>query len=343
MADLAEGFSPKQFQLAIAPETDGIGSGESTDAQYKFINIDSIEMPSLNPLQVLDVRHGAGRTLKAVDMFLTNKLTVKEISFSGIADATILPMLLANITNTNHATSFPIEFDYSGLDMKFGDTIADDDSSKTFAVVVVTPEAAQQLYFKGCLLTSLTVSGDVGEESGRIKISGTFKSGCVPALNDTSIVPTHNRASFNTNYFMTDYDSGASNGLITIAGLTGCVLKSFSLTIENDVAFSGYDTAGNYQQMHRAIPEAAVTFDAVVKYDAETDNLIQTFGEQSTGTVVNTLTASDSVTRNIDISLPTCIMTDVSFSEEDAMFLSMSSKAVASTSGNILLITLQSS
>ena len=39
MADLAEGFSPKQFQLAFAAEKDGIGGGESTDADYKFINI----------------------------------------------------------------------------------------------------------------------------------------------------------------------------------------------------------------------------------------------------------------------------------------------------------------
>ena len=339
MADLAEGFSPKQFQLAIAAEADGIGGGEATDADYKFINIDSIEMPSLNPLQVLDVRHGAGRTLKAVDMFLSNKLTVKEISFSGIADATILPMLLSNIMQ-DASSAYEIAYNYAGTDLSYGDSVSD--NTKTFAVVVVTPEAAQQLYFKGCLLTSLTISGDVGEESGRLKISGTFKSGCIPALNDTTIVPTHDRASFNTNYFMTDYgDSGSTNAVTTIAGLSDPVLKSFSLTIENDVAFSGYDVNGNYQQMHRAIPEVAVTFDAVVKYDADTDNLIQTFGEQSTSTIANTLTAADSVTRNVDISLPTCIITDVSFSEEDAMFLSVSSKAVASTSGNIVSITIQ--
>jgi len=255
MADLAEGFSPKQFQLAIAAEADGIGGGEATDGDYKFINIDSIEMPSLNPLQVLDVRHGAGRTLKAVDMFLSNKLTVKEISFSGIADATILPMLLSNIMQ-DASSAYEIAYNYAGTDLSYG-------------------------------------------------------------------------------------DSGSTNAVTTIAGLSDPVLKSFSLTIENDVAFSGYDVNGNYQQMHRAIPEVAVTFDAVVKYDADTDNLIQTFGEQSTSTIANTLTAADSVTRNVDISLPTCIMTDVSFSEEDAMFLSVSSKAVASTSGNIVSITIQ--
>ena len=339
MADLAEGFSPKQFQLAIAAEADGIGGGEATDADYKFINIDSIEFPSLNPQQVLDVRHGAGRTMKAVDMFLSNKLTVKEISFSGIADATILPMLLSNIT-TDASSAYEIAFNYAGIDLSYGDSVSD--NTKTFAVVVVTPEAAQQMYFKGCFLTSLTISGDIGEEAGRLKISGTFKSGCIPALNDTSIVPTHDRASFNTNYFMTDYgDSGSTNAVTTIAGISDPVMKSFSLTIENDVVMSGYDTSGNFQQMHRGIPEVAVTFDAVVKYDGDTDNLIQTFGEQSTSTVANTLTAADSVTRNVDISLPTCIITDVSFSEEDAMFLSVSSKAVAGTSGNIVSITIQ--
>ena len=339
MADLAEGFSPKQFQLAIAAEADGIGGGEATDADYKFINIDSIEFPSLNPQQVLDVRHGAGRTMKAVDMFLSNKLTVKEISFSGIADATILPMLLSNIT-TDASSAYEIAGSYAGIDLSYGDSVSD--NTKTFAVVVVTPEAAQQMYFKGCFLTSLTISGDVGEEAGRLKISGTFKSGCIPALNDTSIVPTHDRASFNTNYFMTDYgDSGSTNAVTTIAGISDPVMKSFSLTIENDVVMSGYDTSGNFQQMHRGIPEVAVTFDAVVKYDGDTDNLIQTFGEQSTSTVANTLTAADSVTRNVDISLPTCIITDVSFSEEDAMFLSVSSKAVAGTSGNIVSITIQ--
>ena len=339
MADLAEGFSPKQFQLAIAAEADGIGGGEATDADYKFINIDSIEFPSLNPQQVLDVRHGAGRTMKAVDMFLSNKLTVKEISFSGIADATILPMLLSNIT-TDASSAYEIAFNYAGIDLSYGDSVSD--NTKTFAVVVVTPEAAQQMYFKGCFLTSLTISGDVGEEAGRLKISGTFKSGCIPALNDTSIVPTHDRASFNTNYFMTDYgDSGSTNAVTTIAGISDPVMKSFSLTIENDVVMSGYDTSGNFQQMHRGIPEVAVTFDAVVKYDGDTDNLIQTFGEQSTSTVANTLTAEDGVTRNVDISLPTCIITDVSFSVEDAMFLSVSSKAVAGTSGNIVSITIQ--
>ena len=85
MANLSTAYSPKEFELAIAHEgvVGTAQAGGSNDTNYKLINIDSIEMPSLNPQQVLDVRHGAGRTLKTVDMFLNNNLTVKEISFSG--------------------------------------------------------------------------------------------------------------------------------------------------------------------------------------------------------------------------------------------------------------------
>lgn len=336
MATLAEGFSPKQFQLAIASEDDGIGSGNDADGDYKFINIDSIEMPALNPNQVLDVRHGVGRTLKETDMFLSNKLTVKEISFSGVADDTILPMLLTNITGQT-SSPYLIEGDFAGIDLQDGDLVSD--NTKTFAVVVITPEAAQQQYFKGCVLTSLTISGDIGEESGRLKISGTFKSGHVPALDDTSIVPTHDRTSFNNNYFITDYATGEVGAVTTPFGLTDPVLKSFSLVIENDAIFTGYDSSGNFQQIHRAIPEVSVTFDAVLKYDGTSDNLIQSFETQSTSTVATTLTAATASTRNIGISIPKSILTDVSFSEEDAMFLSVSSKAVAGTSGNLLSIT----
>jgi len=342
MADLAAGFSPKQFQLAIAAEKDGIGGGESTDADYYFLNVDSVEFPALNPQQVLDVRHGAGRTLKSVDMFLTNKLTIKEISFSGIADNSTLPMLLSNITGVADASgdlTFTIAYNYAGIDLQFGDAVSD--NTKTFAVVVTTPDAIQQYYFKGCVLTSLTVSADIADESGRFKVSGTFKSGCVPALNDSSIVPTRSTAHFNSNYSMLDYgDAGTSGATTVISGITDPVLKSFGLTIENDVVFSGYDESGNFQQIHRAIPEVAVTFDAVVKYDADTDHLPNSFETQSTSTIANTLTAQDT-TPALDISLPTCIITDVSFSEEDAMFLSLSHKAVASTSGNILSVNVQ--
>lgn len=342
MANLSTSYSPKEFQLAIAHEGT-VGTASSTDADYILINIDSIEMPSLNPQQVLDVRHGAGRTLKEVDVFLSNKLTVKEISFSGIADATVLPKLVKNITQD--ASTFAIEAAYDPTDIKVGDTTANADTG-TFSVLVQSPEANNSMLFTGCVLTSLTLNGDIAEESGRIKMSGTFKTGMIPSFT-SNLAPT-STAHFNTNYFTTDYadDAVTTDADIVIAGVTSPILKSFSCVIENDAQFMGFDQNGNYQIIARALPEVAVTFDAVLKYDADTDGLVASFESQDgSSTVVNTLTAktdvSGDVPRNIDLSIPKAILTDVSFSEEEAMFLSVSTKAVAGTSGNLIGITIE--
>lgn len=349
MANLSTSYSPKEFQLAIAHEA-AVGTASSTDADYILINIDSIEMPSLNPQQVLDVRHGAGRTLKEVDVFLSNKLTVKEISFSGIADATVLPKLVKNITQD--ASTFAIEAAYEPEERKVGDTTLADGSTTipadtgTFSVLVQSPEANNSMLFTGCVLTSLTLNGDISEESGRIKMSGTFKTGMIPSFT-SNLAPT-STAHFNTNFFTTDYadDSVTTDADIVIAGVTSPILKSFSCVIENDAQFMGFDQNGNYQIIARALPEVAVTFDAVVKYDADTDGLVASFESQDgSSTVVNTLTAKTDVggdvPRNIDLSIPKAILTDVSFSEEEAMFLSVSTKAVAGTSGNLIGITIQ--
>jgi hypothetical protein len=342
MANLSTSYSPKEFQLAIANEGT-VGTASSTDSDYILINIDSIEMPSLNPQQVLDVRHGAGRTLKEVDVFLSNKLTVKEISFSGIADATVLPKLVKNITQD--ASTFAIEAAYDPTDIKVGDTTANADTG-TFSVLVQSPEANNSMLFTGCVLTSLTLNGDIAEESGRIKMSGTFKTGMIPSFT-SNLAPT-STAHFNTNYFTTDYadDAVTTDADIVIAGVTSPILKSFSCVIENDAQFMGFDQNGNYQIIARALPEVAVTFDAVLKYDADTDGLVASFESQNgSSTVVNTLTAktdvSGDVPRNIDLSIPKAILTDVSFSEEEAMFLSVSTKAVAGTSGNLIGITIE--
>lgn len=342
-SNLSTAYSPKEFELAIAHETT-VGTAPSVGS-FKLINIDSIEMPSLNPQQVLDVRHGAGRTIKEVDMFLNNNLTVKEISFSGIADETILPKLVKNITQ-DASGACSILAAYDPEERKVGDTTLADGSTTipadtgTFSVLLCVPESSNSMLFTGCVLTSLTLSGDIAEESGRIKMSGTFKTGMKPAFN-SDLNPT-STAHFNTNYFTTDYgDDNETGAATTIAGVTNPILKSFSCTVENDAQFMGFNTSGDYQIIARALPECIVTFESVIKYDADTDGLIGAFEQQSTATVANLLTAKDSVERNVDFSIPKAIITDVSFSEEEAMFLSVGTRAVAGTTGSLIDITLQ--
>lgn len=336
MAISSTAYSPKDFQLGIIKEAT---AGTAVTSSLNLVNIDSIELPALNPLQVTDVRHGLGRTLKQVDTFASNKVTVKEISFSGIADTTILPILLQNITQDTSDSSVPDDDDLYDILNNYepasiildGTETSTTYADKTLTVVIENPATGYSMVFKGCVLTSLTINGDIGEESGRIKMSGTFKSGMVPDLSPSAAPTFGTTAHFNNNYFITDFDT------TKVAGVTDSVLKSFSLTLENDAQFMGFDSTGNYEVLQRALPEVIATCDSVVKYDGNTEALIESFEGQSFGDdsgQVDINLQMSTGTNKVGISIEHTIMTDVSFSEEEAMFLSVSQKAIASNTSS---------
>ena len=337
MAISATSYSPKDFQLAFVPETT-IGTAVTSSAT--LINIDSIEMPSLIPQQVLDIRHGLGRTLKAVDIFVSNSLAVKEISFSGVADNIVMPELVENITGDTSDT-YAILNNYEPSAMAVG-TGSVSDTAHTVTVILDNPSAGYQMIFPGCVLTSLTVSADIAEESGRFKVSGTFKTGMIADLSPSSAATFGTTAHFNDNYYMSEYAVGESGATVQVAGISDPVLKSFSFTIENDAQFMGFDDDGNYQVIQRAIPEVVVTLDAVIKYDANTDQLIESFNNQtSASTVSNQLTmATANTAGDFNIDIDNSIITDVSFSEEEAMFLSVSQRAIASSTAGGAFFTI---
>ncbi len=333
MAISATSVSPKDFQLGIIKEAT---AGTAVTSSMNLINIDSLELPALNPLQVTDVRHGTGRTLKQVDTFTSNKVTVKEISFSGIADSTILPLLLENITQDASGVGasgddlYEVANNYEPSAIDIGTTTATD-NTMTFTIAIDNAvSSSYSMVFAGCVLTSLTINGDIGEESGRVKVSGTFKTGLVPDLSPASAPTFGSTAHFNNNYFVTDFDT------TKVAGVADCVLKSFSLTLENDAQFMGFDSTGNYQVIQRALPEIIATCDSVVKYDGNTQALIESFEAQSIGDASGTVDVdlqASSGTNTVGIDINNTILTDVSFSEEEAMFLSISQKAVADATG----------
>ena len=176
----------------------------------------------------------------------------------------------------------------------------------------------------------MTVSADIGEESGRIKMSGTFKTGCIPDLSPSSAPSFGSTAHFNNNYFMSDFST------TKVAGVADCIMKSFSLNLENDVQFMGFDASGNYEVIQRALPELIATLDTVVKYDGNTKALIESFEGQSIGDDsghVDIDLQMASGTNKVGVDIDHTIMTDVSFSEDEAMFLSISQKAVADATG----------
>jgi hypothetical protein len=257
--------------------------------------------------------------------------------------------LLENITQDVAGADdlYEILNNYEPSGIALGTTAVSDNTS-TFTVVIDNPvslasdSTSRSMIFKGCVLTSLTINADIGEESGRVKMSGTFKSGSVPDLTPTSgesNVPSFgDTAHFDDNYFMSDFST------TTVAGVSECVMKSFSFTLENDAQFMGHDANGNYQVIQRALPEVIATVDTVVKYDGKTANLVNAFDSQSLGGEsghVDIDLQMASGTNKIGIDIDHTMITDVSFSEEEAMFLSVSQKAIADATGTNKFFTIK--
>ena len=90
-------YSPKEFQLAI--KIDSTIGAQSDTSSMQLVNIDSIEMPNFNLTQVFEARSGSsGRVFDVADALTDEKGVTKEITFSGVFDTTIAPLLVQNCT-----------------------------------------------------------------------------------------------------------------------------------------------------------------------------------------------------------------------------------------------------
>ena len=99
MAGAIQAFSPKEWKVAVVSDATNAGA-TGIGSTMNQLDVDSIGMPSLNPNQVLDVRSGAGRTLKDEDVFQSNVLRVSEFTLSGtLHNDTGHKLLLQNICN----------------------------------------------------------------------------------------------------------------------------------------------------------------------------------------------------------------------------------------------------
>jgi hypothetical protein len=329
--------SPKEFMLGFIAE-DAVGTAEipATDNKVQLINIDSISAPSLNTEMVADVRSGDGRTAKASDVYVNNKLQKREISFSGIADYNTLPKLLQGVMSVAENTPSPsddrydIPVTYSPPDLKHGTVGSSNSNEYTFTVFMISPETNGTLIFPGCTVESLTISGDMGTESGRMRMEGSFVTAYKPTLTGGTDVISTKRNSYSTNYYyLTDMETH------NICGVTDVVLSSFGITIENPTEYMGFQGANpDPEVIARAVPEISASWEASFKYDSDSMDL---FNDYEAGTNAPlTLTDSDG---NISFSAGYGRLTSVSLDEGAAMFISVNAKVLAHSSGDMLQIT----
>ena len=222
MAISTNAYSPKEFELGIDMEVE---CGTNDSSAFIGVNVDSISFPTLNPIQVFDVRSHAGRVAQDVDAFLSNKQTVKEISFSGVLDTQIAPYLLDGIMGSassepfnSVSAAYGIPENYSPAEIQLGTGGTTGGNHLTYTVAIISPASGKSIELPGMVFTSLTISGDMGEESGRLKFDATMQSGMSASFDQTEAI--------NTAYGSTYYSLGDTTTKRTVAGTVDNLIQS---------------------------------------------------------------------------------------------------------------------
>ena len=330
MATVAHAFSPKEWKVAVVSDATNAGA-TGIGSTMNQLDVDSVSMPSLNPTQVLDVRSGAGRTLKDEDVFQDGIMRVSEISLSGtLHNDTGHKLLLQNICNDVSGNA-SIAAGFTAASQKYGAAVTNAASSLTFVLQPSDVTNQQGLEFFGCVVTNFAISAESATEGGRYKWSATVQTGKKPDLASTAN-PTI------TAYANTDIPLMSNASGLKVSDVD-VVMNSFTATIDSPAVFTGVTTTG-YEVASRGA-ETAVTVDTQVKYDGNTKGFINEFDTQ---TAANTAGSMFVMTNNnaYGIIVTSGLFTDVSLSEGDLMMLDCSIKSFDDSSSDLITFDLTS-
>ena len=317
-------FSPKEWTVLIRPQTEW-GETEAGTDMYQ-LDVDSISMPSLGLNQSIDLRNTSGRTFNDEDFFQDNKMTVREMTFSGnfhTDSAHKYAFLnLANQATSNDLVPFAAGHQPQSLGNGVSISAGTMASHHLFTIAIAAPETtnAKHMLFHNCVCTNFQISADIGTEGGRYKYSATFSTGgnYQALASNTAVAPSASYLN-TTNVTM----GGINASTLKVADINA-TLQSFSVAVDFPAVWTGAGSLG-FEVVNRA-QECSVTFEAQVKYDDLTKGLINTFDTQTAATDGDGLKIVNS--SNFDIQINDYVLTNVALSEGDIMMLDISGKAI---------------
>ena len=329
MAINDKAYSPKQLSFLVAEQDDwgtiNADSGASPDNSWLAVDVDSVGSPSLNLNQVLEPRNGS-RVLQATDFFQDKLNKVIEVSVSGTATTEVLDLLLGNITQGD---TVPYLITSVGAVQNMSSATSNQTANQLLSIAYKRPASGHAIGLKDCFCTSISFNGDAGTEGGRVKFSATFKTGSLPVMNQADIAI--DTAISSNNYYMSSWDADDR----IVAGHSNVLVNSFTLNIENDVVFAGLTSTG-FESASR-VGEVSATADFNIKYDDNTDVILENMHDQVTGASEGaTLMATDATPSDgeFEFKLAGSVITSAALSEGDMMALDVSVKAVGSGIGS---------
>jgi hypothetical protein len=342
MAINASFYSSKELQVGVGLDASTVGAAFA--GSFTAIESDGVTPPTFNDVK-LERRGGAssGVMTATTDLFHYGKGSTIEGSVSGYLTDELLNILIPNATGIAEATDvYTVDgTSTSNVNFEHGDASALN-KTLTFAYNGVGG-VDDCVAVSGCVITSLTLSGDPNEDGGRMKFDASWISRTPKTINSTFTSTAFTMAAYSTAYvFLSDYSNH-----VKVAN-ADVLLKSFSLTIDNPVIFGGFGgggTDGAPQTYIRSVPEMSITANPVVKYDTNVDALWEYARGSADGVQAETMTSpafqmADNATYtagNRAIQIADATVTEIGWDEGDYLGLNITLKARGDTTTSFYL------
>ena len=269
----------------------GIDSSGAAGTAYRQLPVVQATKPTFNITRESRLLSGRGTVKNAADTVINAKNGTVVCPFDFIATPELLLQHLTMVTQTYNADGsdvYTVEVDGSNNNTSIGGTIS---SGLPHTVnLAYYPKAAEGIKIAGCVVSDLSISGDLGTNGGNLNMSGNYFSGFANPLSTGTIL----EQTFNGTWVEPDagvfFNMGSlSTKQLDVEGADqDLILKSFNLNIANGVNRVGSNTNGDAEAY--AFPEYVITGDITVKYDDEislsaADNVVQHFLDGNTGSL----------------------------------------------------------
>ncbi len=278
-------YSGREFSVYVNTDlvhSNGVGNFNTVaDNKWKKIDVDSVTFPSFSPIQEFEMRSGSGRVASFDQVFTTNKRVTTEFSLSGRLDAAVLPIFAENVTGIATASDkVTIPSAYAPTSPLRDATVTAGDYHLPLSFYFAAPGGTNRddsYQLKGCVCTSLTISADMDTVAGRFQFDATFQTQDAVtkgAVNTTSMADISS-----TKLYLTDLSTKTITLTGSVAeGAVDALWKSVSFTIEQPTQFLGATgTDGECEVFARGVPETTFTMSGSVKYDENTDQLVESY------------------------------------------------------------------
>tara|TARA_Y100000310_G_scaffold339428_1_gene432040 strand:+ start:380 stop:1495 length:1116 start_codon:yes stop_codon:yes gene_type:complete len=361
MAINATTYSGKQFAVYIAAE-ETTGTFNTTDASFHRIDVEGITVPPFSPDQEFEMRSGAGRIAAFDQVFSSSKRVMTEFTLTGRLTQEMWVILMENVTGdefdggTGSDSVLTLAYNYGGLGFKVGtDPASATDFAYLMSVYFAAPTAADSYSLKSCSCTNFNITADMDTAGGRFDYSATFQTQSAPAKGEQSGLIAASAGIGSNNLYLSLLDDKN----IDIKNYSGSsdqdnitpLFKSFNMTVECPTQFLGATGAsGEPEVWGKALPELTITYGGSIKYDDETDNMIEAFRDPdnlsyltfyladvavagTTETPTGVFFAASSVVK-MGMWFGQSKLTSCEVSSDDVAMVNFEAKVLAPTSGN---------